>query len=154
MTCRGPFREVDVAVSDDGSSHAAHQEDLNASLARPDLTAFACLEDLGLEDTSQRLGADRAVLACGVVDSDDWCKRCGRQGTPRDPVTKEPARARSAAPRDPVAQRGAVYRLFDFEGGRLEHLRGLALGFRNLTNYIARALLEAGGFRPRLHPEL
>lgn len=38
--------------------------------------------------------------------------------------------------------------------GRLEHLRGLALGFRNLTNYIARALLEAGGFRPQLHPEL
>ena len=38
--------------------------------------------------------------------------------------------------------------------GRLEHLRGSALGFRNLTNYIARCLLEAGGFRPRLHPEL
>ncbi|TQL48950.1 ISL3 family transposase [Ornithinicoccus hortensis] len=36
--------------------------------------------------------------------------------------------------------------------GRLEHLRGSALGFRNLTNYIARALLEAGGFRPQLHP--
>jgi len=38
--------------------------------------------------------------------------------------------------------------------GRLEHLRGSALGFRNLTNYIARSLLEAGGFRPRLHPQL
>ncbi|MGE3845164.1 MAG: ISL3 family transposase, partial [Vicinamibacterales bacterium] len=36
--------------------------------------------------------------------------------------------------------------------GRLEHLRGSALGFRNLTNYVARSLLEAGGFRPRLHP--
>jgi transposase len=36
--------------------------------------------------------------------------------------------------------------------GRLEHLRGSALGFRNLTNYIARCLLETGGFRPRLHP--
>ena len=35
--------------------------------------------------------------------------------------------------------------------GRLEHLRGSALGFRNLTNYIARSLLEAGGFRPHLH---
>jgi hypothetical protein len=32
--------------------------------------------------------------------------------------------------------------------GRLEHLRGSALGFRNLTNYIARSLLETGGFRP------
>jgi transposase len=38
--------------------------------------------------------------------------------------------------------------------GRLEHLRGSALGFRNLTNYIARSLLETGGFRPRLHPGL
>jgi transposase len=37
--------------------------------------------------------------------------------------------------------------------GRLEHLRGSALGFRNLTNYIARSLLETGGFRPHLHPE-
>src|SRR3954469_3187841 len=36
--------------------------------------------------------------------------------------------------------------------GRLEHLRGSALGFRNLTNYTARSLLETGGFRPRLHP--
>ncbi|EPD82997.1 hypothetical protein HMPREF1529_03077, partial [Microbacterium sp. oral taxon 186 str. F0373] len=24
--------------------------------------------------------------------------------------------------------------------------------FRNLTHYIARSLLEAGGFRPALHP--
>ena len=38
--------------------------------------------------------------------------------------------------------------------GRLEHLRGSALGFRNLTNYIARSLLETGGFRPRLHRRL
>ncbi len=38
--------------------------------------------------------------------------------------------------------------------GHLEHLRGSALGFRNLTHYIARSLLEAGGFRPRLHPQL
>jgi len=38
--------------------------------------------------------------------------------------------------------------------GRLEHLRGSALGFRNLNHYITRALLETGGFRPQLHPEL
>lgn len=38
--------------------------------------------------------------------------------------------------------------------GRLEHLRGSALGFRNLTHYIARSLLEAGGFRPQLHPQM
>lgn len=38
--------------------------------------------------------------------------------------------------------------------GRLEHLRGSALGFRNLSNYITRSLLESGGFRPLLHPQL
>ena len=38
--------------------------------------------------------------------------------------------------------------------GGLEHLRGSALGFRNLTNYIARSLLETGGFRPHLHPQI
>jgi hypothetical protein len=30
-------------------------------------------------------------------------------------------------------------------------LRGSALGFRNLTHYIARSLLETGGFKPQLH---
>ena len=38
--------------------------------------------------------------------------------------------------------------------GRLEHLRGSALGFRNLTHYITRSLLETGVFRPLLHPRL
>ena len=38
--------------------------------------------------------------------------------------------------------------------GRLEHLRGSALGFRNLTNHIARSLLETGGFRNHLHPQM
>jgi len=38
--------------------------------------------------------------------------------------------------------------------GRLEHLRGTDLGFRNLTNYILRSLLDTGGFRPQLHPHL
>lgn len=38
-------------------------------------------------------------------------------------------------------------------GQRLEP-EGAVLGFRNLTNYIARSLLEAGGFRPQLHPGL
>ena len=38
--------------------------------------------------------------------------------------------------------------------GCLEHLRGSALGFRNLTYYITRAVLETGGFKPQLHPQL
>jgi transposase len=36
--------------------------------------------------------------------------------------------------------------------GRLEHLRGSALGFRNLTNYIARSQLETGGFQTPTTP--
>jgi transposase len=35
--------------------------------------------------------------------------------------------------------------------GRLDHLRGTALGFRNLFNYRIRSLLETGGFRPKIH---
>ena len=31
--------------------------------------------------------------------------------------------------------------------GRLEHLRGSALGFSNLTNYVARSVPDTGGFR-------
>lgn len=38
--------------------------------------------------------------------------------------------------------------------GRLEHLRGLALGFRNITHYTTRAPLETGGFRTQLNPQL
>ena len=38
--------------------------------------------------------------------------------------------------------------------GRLEHLCGSALGFRDLTHRIARSLLESGGFRPLLEPPL
>jgi transposase len=36
--------------------------------------------------------------------------------------------------------------------GRLEHLRGSAPGFRDLTNYIAQLLPETSGFGPHLHP--
>lgn len=36
----------------------------------------------------QRLEPDRAVLACCVVDPDDWCRRCGCQGSPRDTVVR------------------------------------------------------------------
>jgi transposase len=37
--------------------------------------------------------------------------------------------------------------------GRLEHLRGSALGFRNLTNYIADALSRPAGSRPDYTPD-
>lgn len=38
--------------------------------------------------------------------------------------------------------------------GRLEHLRGIALGFRNLNHYILRSLLHSGGFTSQTHPGL
>lgn len=38
--------------------------------------------------------------------------------------------------------------------GRLEHLRGSARGSRNLTNDIARSLLESSGFKPHLNLQM
>lgn len=35
--------------------------------------------------------------------------------------------------------------------GRLEHLRGIALGFRNSMNYILRCLIHSGGIVQRVH---
>jgi transposase len=61
---------------------------LDATFARPDLTTFACLDELGLEVVGQRLEPERAVLACRIVEPDQWCRRCGCQGAPRDSVTR------------------------------------------------------------------
>ena len=61
----------------------------HATFARPDLTTFARIDGLGLEVTGQRLEPDRAVLACRVLDADQWCRRCGCEGAPRDTVTRE-----------------------------------------------------------------
>lgn len=47
-----------------------HLEDLDvshATFARPDLTTFAGLGQLGLEVVGQRVEPDRAVLACRVA---------------------------------------------------------------------------------------
>ena len=91
----------------------------DATFARPDLTAFARLDELGLEVVGQRLDPDRAVLACRVREPDQWCRRCGREGAARDSVARRLAheplgwrpttlRSRSAATGAPVAgTRGA-----------------------------------------------
>ncbi len=60
-----------------------------AGFACPDLTVFCRLDELGLVVTGQRLDPDRAVLACRVVAPDQWCRRCGCEGTARDSVTRE-----------------------------------------------------------------
>ena len=61
---------------------------LDATFARPDLSTFCRLDDLGLEVVGQQLQTDRAVLACRVTASDRWCRRCGCEGVPRDSVTR------------------------------------------------------------------
>nr|WP_218064091.1 ISL3 family transposase [Arthrobacter wenxiniae] len=53
------------------------------------MTTFCRLDGLGLEVTGQYVRPDRAVLACRVVDPDDWCRKCGCQGVPRDTVTRQ-----------------------------------------------------------------
>jgi len=69
-------------------------------------------------------------------------------GRPRYASGARPSRANSALGDRPGTSNGPTEAI----NGRLEHLRGSALGFCNLTNYIARSLLETGGFRPQLHP--
>ncbi len=67
------------------------QEDLDvpdATFARPELTTFCRLDELGLEVLGQRLEPDRAVLACRVAEADQWCRRCGCEGTARDSVVR------------------------------------------------------------------
>jgi hypothetical protein len=88
---RGPGGVETTPHVADGSSYTAHPEDLDvldATFARPDLTTFCRLDALGLEVTGQRLESDRAVLACRVVELDQWCRRCGAEGSARDTVTR------------------------------------------------------------------
>jgi transposase len=59
-----------------------------AGFGRADLTLFCRLDELGLEVTGQRLDRDRAVLACRVVEPDQWCRHCGCEGVPRDTVLR------------------------------------------------------------------
>ena len=60
----------------------------DATFACPDVTTFCRLDELGLEVLGQRLEPDRAVLACRVVEADQWCRRCGCEGAPRDSVVR------------------------------------------------------------------
>jgi transposase len=60
----------------------------DATFACPDLSTFCGLDELGLEVIGQRLDPERAVLACRVVEADQWCRRCACQGTARDTVIR------------------------------------------------------------------
>jgi transposase len=76
---------------DDGSSHTAHPEDLDvpdATFCSPDLDTFCQLDRLGLSVTGQQVGDDHSVLACRVLEPDEWCHECGAEGEPRDTVLR------------------------------------------------------------------
>ena len=71
--------------------YAVHLEDLDvsdATFAAPDLTTFCRLDELGLVAVGQRLEPRRAVVACRVVEPDEWCHRCGQRGVLRDTVVR------------------------------------------------------------------
>ena len=54
----------------------------DATSTCPDLTTFCRLDELGLTVYGQHLEPDRAVLACRVIETEVWCRRCGCEGTP------------------------------------------------------------------------
>jgi len=54
----------------------------DATFTAPDLTTFTRLDELGLLVLGQRIESDRAVLACRLVEPDQWCRRCGCEGIP------------------------------------------------------------------------
>ena len=60
----------------------------NTIFDRPDLSAFARLDGLGLEVTGQRIEPVHAVLACRITGEDRWCRRCGCQGICRGTVVR------------------------------------------------------------------
>ena len=64
----------------------------DGTFTAPDLTTFTRLDELGLAVVGQRLEPDRAVLACRVVDPDEWCRRCGCRGAPWDTLVRRLAR--------------------------------------------------------------
>lgn len=57
----------------------------NATFCCPDRTTFSCLNDLGPEVVGRRVMPDRAVLACRVVEADQWCRRRAAKGSARTP---------------------------------------------------------------------
>ena len=60
----------------------------DATFCCPDLDTFCLLDRLGLSVTGQQVHDDHAVLACRVLEADDWCHECGSQGVPRDTVVR------------------------------------------------------------------
>ena len=87
---------VGVEVFQDGSSNAAQPRDLDvphAIFAPADLTTFCRLDELGFVAVGQWIEPQRAVIECRVVESDQWCRRCGAEGVSRGTVARRLAHA-------------------------------------------------------------
>ena len=114
------------------------------------------LDALGLAAVDQLLTAQRTVIECrmpaGFKDP----------GLGKHLMRRLISSLRQAVP-DGLEEVGALARplaYFDHPGssngpteainGRLEHLRGIALGFRNLTHYTIRSLIHAGRLKDHL----
>jgi len=126
--------------------------------ARADVFSLGCVMFRCLTGRSPFRGADALAVQLKIILDETPRLRAARHGVP-DALTELITLGRT------LKQRATdVLAYFDRPGtsngpteainGRIEHLRGSALGFRNLTNYVARCLLEAGGFRPHLHRQL
>jgi hypothetical protein len=88
------------------------------TFVRPDLGSFCRLDELGLRVVGQRLEPGRAVLACRVIETDEfarWCRRCGCEAAPRDSVTRRLAHE----PRAKLSRRALRWAL---EGIVCQHL--------------------------------
>ena len=95
-------------------SYTVHLKDLNIPSTicdRPDLSAGARPDDLGLEVTGQRIEPDPAVLVCHIAGEDRWCRHCACQGascgTAVRRLAHEPCGWRPTSGRPPSPTRGA-----------------------------------------------
>ena len=95
----------------------------HATFLPPDLGSFCRLDELGLQVVGQRLEPGCAVLACRVVETDEfarWCRRCGCEAAPRDSVTRRLAHEPPGwRPDDVDARASGEFRAVLVKGTRL-----------------------------------
>ena len=104
-------------------------------LAGQKLTKVRCR--LRRETAGRRGTRSDPLYRCGRILLKIESPRTDRQREKADEILADPANGPTEA-----------------INGRLETLRGIALGFTNLGNYVTRSLLHAGGFRQAIQPHL
>ena len=129
----------------------------HATFVRPDLGSFCRLDELGLQVVGQRLEPGRAVLACRIVETDEfarWCRRCGGEAAPRDSVTRrlahEPLRWRPTTLLITIrifARANCMDRRF----ADVQIIRLCSVSFQPRSRWIS-CILRGFGARPREPP--